>query len=59
MYPNVAGTMMATVARNPRDTALRNESKSLPCHAEDIAGSSAVNAETAKMACGSWKKMYA
>ena len=51
--------MAIIVSRNPREKSSRTPSRSPPPHRSAIPGSSAVKIETARIACGSEKKMNA
>ena len=47
------------MARIPWESSALKPSRSSAAHREDIAGSSAVRIETAKIAWGSWNRMNA
>jgi hypothetical protein len=58
-YPRAAGTTMTAVHRIPRARSSRKARRSPSTHRDDMAGRSAVNTDTTKMACGSWNRMNA
>ena len=59
MNPKAAGTITTAVSRIPREKSIRTSSTCRSDQAADIAGSSAVKIETAKIAWGSENTMKA